>query len=159
VWSLGNPIAAAELAETLGMKHAARGLVAAGCPLGASEFVKEHADSAAGKVVELIERVLALPLSAQDKQLLLRRSSQMKILHLSNVAHKSDVLDAIRKVEGSIVDGILQIMKCSDAQVNTAQITLPVRQEGLEVHLLADRDGAAYDAAFWSAAALTRVAV
>jgi hypothetical protein len=141
-----------------GHEARAQGLVAAGCPLGAPEFVKEHA-AAAGKVVELIERVLALPLSAQDKQLLLHRSLQLKILHLSRVAHKSDVLDAIRKVEGSIVDGIPQIIKCSDAQVSIAQITLPVRLGGSGVHLMSDRDGAACDAAFLSAAALTRVAV
>jgi hypothetical protein len=98
VWSLGNPTAAAERAETLGMKHAARGLVAAGCPLGVPEFVKEHADAAAGKVVQLIERVLALPLSALDKQLLLRRSLRLKMLHLSRVAYTSDVLDVSRKV-------------------------------------------------------------
>jgi hypothetical protein len=159
VWSLGNPEAAKELATSLGMQHAAQGFVAAGCPLGAPEFVKAHADSAAGKVVTLIERVLALPLSAQDKLLLLRRSLQLKILHLSRVAHKSDVQDAIRKVEGSIVDGILHIMKCSDAHVNVAQITLPRRLGGLGVHLMTDSDGAACDAAFLSAAALTRAAV
>jgi hypothetical protein len=45
----------------------------------------------------LIERALALPLSAQDKQLLLLRSLSLKILHLSRVANKSDVLDTIRK--------------------------------------------------------------
>jgi hypothetical protein len=83
----------------------------------------------------------------------------LKFLHMSRVAHKSDVLEAIRKVEGSIVDGILQIMKCSDAQVKIVQITLPVRLGGLGVHLMSDRDGAACDAAFLSAAALTRVAV
>jgi hypothetical protein len=75
------------------------------------------------------------------------------------VAHKSDVLDAIRKVEGSIVDDILQIMKCSDAQVSSAQITLPVRLGGLGVHLISDRDGTACDAAFLSDTALTRAAV
>jgi hypothetical protein len=46
---------------------------------------------------------------------LLRRSLQLKILHLSRVAHKSDVSDAIRGVESSTVHDILQIMKCSDA--------------------------------------------
>jgi hypothetical protein len=56
----------------------------------------------------------------------------VKIFHLSRVAHKSDVLDAIRKVDGSIVEGVLQIMECSDAQVKIAQITLPVRQMGWE---------------------------
>jgi hypothetical protein len=160
VWSLGNPTAAAELAEILGMKHAARGLVAAGCPLGALNFVKEHDDAAARKVEELIERVLVLLLlSAQDEQLLLRRSLQSKIMHLSRVAHTSDVLDAIRKVEGSIVDYMLQIMKCSDAQVKIAYKTLPVRLGGQGMHLMSDHDGAACDAAFLSAAAPTRVAV
>ena len=47
VWSPGDPTAASELAETLGMGHAAQGLVAAGCPLGTAEFVQGHADSAA----------------------------------------------------------------------------------------------------------------
>jgi hypothetical protein len=68
------------------MKHATPGLVAAGCPLGALELVKEHADAAAGKVVESMERVLVLPLSAQDRQLLLHRSLHSKILHLSRLA-------------------------------------------------------------------------
>jgi hypothetical protein len=121
--------------------------------------LKEPADAAARKVVQLIEAILALPLSAQDKQLLLRRSLQCNLLHLSRVAHKSDVLDAISKDEGLIVEGILQIMKCSDAQVKNAQITLPVRLGELGEHFMSDRDGPACDAAFLSAAALTRVAV
>jgi hypothetical protein len=70
-------------------------------------------------------------------------------------ARAADVLDAIRKVEGLIADGRLKIMKCSDAQVMITQITLPVRLGGLGVHRMSDRDGAACDAAFLSAAALT----
>ena len=159
VWSPGDPAAAELLAESLGMKFADQGFVAAGCPLGSTEFVQQHADSAAEKVVSLIQRVLALPLSAQDKLLLLRRSLQLKILHLSRVARKAEVLDAVSKVEREIVAGILHIMKCSDADVDTAQITLPVRLGGLGVHLMSDEDGAACDAAFLSAAALTRRAV
>ena len=51
-------------------------------------------------------------------------------------------------------------MKCSDAQVDTAQISLPVRLGGLGVHLMSDCDGAACDAAFLAAgAALTHCAV
>ena len=64
--------------------------------------------------------MLELPLSAQDKQVLLRRSLQLRILHLARVARKSDVLCAISKLETEILAGVLQTMKCSDAQVDTA---------------------------------------
>ena len=74
VWSPGDPAGAQELSERLGMKFADQGLVAAGCPLGAEAFVQSEANSAADKTVQLFERVLELPLSVQDKQLLLRRS-------------------------------------------------------------------------------------
>ena len=46
-------------------------------------------------------------------------------------------------------------MKCSDAQVDTAQISLPVRLGGLGVHLMFACDGTTCDAAFLAAAALT----
>ena len=110
-------------------------------------------NAAADKVVQLIKRMLALPLSAQAKLLLLRKSLQLKILHLSSVAFKSDVVRAIRKLEQEILAGILHIMKCSDVQVDTAQISLPVQLGGLGVHLMSDGDGAACDAAFLAAAA------
>ena len=53
------------------------GIVAAGCPLGFPDFVQSEADSAADKVVQVIKRVLALPLSAQDKLLLLPKSGHV----------------------------------------------------------------------------------
>ena len=59
--------------------------------------MQSAADSAADKVVQVIKRVLALPLSAQDKLLLLRKSLQLKILLLSRVARKSDSVRAISK--------------------------------------------------------------
>jgi hypothetical protein len=120
VWSRCSSEDAQVLSDKLGMKFAAEGFVAAGCPLGSEDFVQSHANSAADKVVQLIHRVLELPLSAQDKLLLLRRSLQLKILHLSRVAHKSDVLGAISKVEHEILAGIVHIIKCSD-QASTAR--------------------------------------
>ena len=131
----------------------------AGCPIGSSGFVQFEANDAADEVVQLIKRVLALPLSAQDKLLLLRKSLQRKISHLSRVACKSDVVWAISKVEQEILAGILYVTKCPDAQVDTAQISLPVRLGRLGVHLMSDCDGAACDAAFPAAAALTHCAV
>jgi hypothetical protein len=74
------------------------------------------------------------------------------------VEYKSDVLNAIRKVMGAIVEGIRQVMKCSDAQVKIAQATVPVRLGGVGVHLMSDCDSAACGAAFVSAAALTQAA-
>ena len=158
-WSSGHPAGARGLSERLGMKFAEDGIVAAGCPLGFPDFVQSEADSAADKVVQVIKRVLALPLSAQDKLLLLRKSLQMKMLHWSRVARKSDIIGAITKVEQEILAGILHVMKCSDAQVDTAQISLPVRLGGLGVHLMSYEDGAACDAAYLAAAALTHCAV
>ena len=98
-------------------------------------------------------------MSAQDKQLLLRRSLQSRILNLARVARKSDVLGAISKVESDILAGVLQIMKYSDAPVDTAQMSLPVRLGGLGIHLMSDQDGAASDAAYLAAAALAHSAV
>ena len=113
------------------MKFASQGLVAAGTPLGSEEFVKQHASTAAAGVMGVIHRVLALPLSAQDKLLLLRRSLQLKLFHLMRVAPKNDVLSALQGVEQEIVAGVLQIMNCSDAVVDTTQIILPVRLGGM----------------------------
>ena len=62
-------------------------------------------------------------------------------------------------MEAEILAGFLQIMKCSDAQVDTAQMSLPVRLDGLGIHLMYDQDGATCDAAFLAAAALTHRAV
>ena len=158
-WSPGDPAGAQELSERLGMKFADQGLVAAGCPLVSEAFVQSEANYAADQTVQLIKRVLELPLSAQDKQLLLRRSLQLRILHLARVARKSEVLGAIRKVETAVLAGVLHIMKCLDVQVDTAQMSLPVRLGGLGIHLLSDCDGAACDAAFLAAAAFTSLAV
>ena len=152
MWPPGGPDDARTLSEDLGTKVARWGLVAAGCPLGSDACVQSEANSAAYKTVQLIKRVLELPLSAQDKQLLLRRSLQSRILHLSRVARTSSVLGAITKVESEILAGVLQIMKCSDAQVDTAQMSLPVRLGGLGIHLLSDQDGAACDAVLLAAA-------
>ena len=82
----------------------------------------------------------------------------MKMLHWSRVARKSDVIGAITKVEQEILAGILYVMKCSDAQVDTAQISFSVRLGGLGVHLTSYDDGAACDAAYLAAAALTHCA-
>ena len=115
------------------------------CLLGSDAFVQSEANSAADKTVQLIKRVLELPLSAQDKLLLLRRSLQTKNLHHVRVACKPDVLGAVSKMESEILAGVLQIMKSSDAEVDTAQMSLPVRLGG---HLMPDQDGAACDAGF-----------
>ena len=84
-------------------------------------------------------------MSAQDKQLCRRRFLQLRILHLARVARESDVMDDISKAESAILAGVLQTLKFSHAQVDTAQMSLPVRLGG---HLMPDQDGAACDAGF-----------
>ena len=68
----------------------------------------------------------------KDKLLLLRKSLQLKMLQLSRVARKSDVVGAISKVEQEILGGILHIMKCSDAQVDTAQISFRITRNAVK---------------------------
>jgi hypothetical protein len=68
----------------------------------------------------------------------------MKIWHLSRVAHKPDLLDAIRT--GLITDGTL--MKRLDAQMKIAQAKKHVSQGRRGVHCMSYCEGAACDAAF-----------
>ena len=69
------------------------------------------------------------------------------------------MLGAISKVESEILTGVSQIVKCSDAQVDTVHMSLPVWLGGLGTHLLSVEDGAACDAALLAAATLTHHAV
>ena len=64
---------------------------------------------------------------------------------MARVVRTSDVLGANSKVESEILGGVSQIMKSSDAQVDTAQMSLPVRPGGLGIHLTSDQDSAACD--------------
>ena len=90
-------------------------------------------------------------MSAQDKQLCRRRFLQLRILHLARVARESDVMDDISKAESAILAGVLQTLKFSHAQVDTAQMSLPVRLSGLGSHLFSDHDVDACDATFLAA--------
>lgn len=82
VWSCRDPADARTISESLGMKFSDQGFVAWGFPLGSDAFVQTEANSNANHTAQLIKRVLDLPLSAQDRQLLLRRSPQSRILQL-----------------------------------------------------------------------------
>ena len=85
-WSAGNAMGTSALSKRLGMQFAYEGIEAAGYPLGSTDFVQYKVNAAADKVMQLIKRMLASPLSAQDKLSLLRKSLQKKVLHLSRVA-------------------------------------------------------------------------
>ena len=47
VWSAGDPMGANALSKRLGMQFAYEGIVAAGCPIGSSDFVQYEANDAA----------------------------------------------------------------------------------------------------------------
>ena len=48
VWSAGHPTGADDLAQRLGILFAMEGIVAAGCPIGSSDFAQFEANYAAG---------------------------------------------------------------------------------------------------------------
>jgi hypothetical protein len=62
----------AATAAALGIAHLSGGLVAAGSPLGSDAFVEADARSRAAAVESLVTALTSLPLSTQDKFLLLR---------------------------------------------------------------------------------------
>ena len=68
-------------------------------------------------------------------------------------------LGATSKVDSIILAGVMQMMKCSNAHVETAQMSLPVWLGGLGVPLMLIRTVLLVHAAFLAAAALTRRAV
>jgi hypothetical protein len=76
--------------------------------------------------------------------MLLRSSFQSSLLNLlSRVACKTSEGNH-QHVEQSLVDGFLEIMKCSNSQVTGPQTALARRVPGLWIHRMSDQEGAAF---------------
>ena len=55
----------------------------------------------------------------------------------------SQLITTISKVEQETLADMVHIMKCSDVQVDTAQMPLPVWLAGLGIHPMSDRERSA----------------
>ena len=158
-----TPGCAAHAAKMLGLPDAcirADGFVAAGCPLGTEEFVTAHVDGVAQSITERVDKLLSLPVPAQSKLLLLRKSLQSQAHHLAR-SMASVPVPALRRVEDKITQAMFDMLSRDRAACPEAeeQMKLPPRMGGMGVHSLTAQEGLPCDAAFLAQAALTQRAV
>jgi hypothetical protein len=151
-----NVQAAADVAAALGIRHCVDGMMVAGTPIGTDEFVKAHVNAKAEAVSKSIDAVMETPLSAQDKLMLLRASTQHRTTHLMRVVRWELSGDAIQRVEGKVTDAAFQIMeRPRQADASETQMTLPLRHGGMGIRATGALEGSA---AYLSAAAVTDTA-
>jgi hypothetical protein len=149
-----NAQAAAEVAADLGIKHHPDGFMAAGTPIGSDAYVKHHVDAKADAVCRSVDAVLETPLSAQDKFMILRASTQHRVAHLPRVVRPELVGDAIRRVEAKVTDAAFQIMeRPQQGGASTTQMTLPTRHGGMGIRVTSALE---LTAAHLAAAAVTQ---
>ena len=151
---------AERVASTLGVKHAADGLLVAGMPVGTAAFIRGHADAAATATEGLIDTLMRLPLPAQCTFAVLRQSLQFRLHHLPRIAESRHIRASLQRVEKKALAAVLSLIGRESSPDVDAQIQLPTRLGGLGFQPLGDDMGAVEcDAAFLSAAALAQKAM
>jgi len=157
VYSQDDLDGAIAAAAELDLPHRPQGIVCAGTPLGSGAFLREYCQERADKTCTLIDHLLDLPLSAQDKWLVLRGSLQKRMAHLVRVLPWAFVEDAVRQVEARAVAALREIARDPEIPAWTReQLHLPLRHGGFG---LADTTEAEANAALVSAAALAQQAL
>jgi hypothetical protein len=78
-----DTVAAEEVAQELGSRHAKAGMMACGTPLGTPAFITPFLAEHTERTCSLTAALLALPLATQDRFLVLRSSLQPRMDHLS----------------------------------------------------------------------------
>jgi hypothetical protein len=149
--------AAATVATELNIAHEEGGLMVAGTPVGTADFVAAHVHSKADAACASLDRMMGLPLPAQDKFILLRSSMQMRLAHLPRVLQWPAISDAVGSLQTSAANAastLFEVPLTDDK--TTCQLALPLRLGGMGLlHTCADTAKAAY----LSAAAVAEVAV
>jgi hypothetical protein len=151
-----KPENGAAVAEGLHFAHCPEGVVAVGTPLGAPEFVTQHAQSKADKACALVDTLMDLPLPKQDQLLLLRMSLQWNLAHLPRTVEWPLIEDAVQQLEERVQDAAMQVMGTAEDQMPyaaKAQMVAPLRHDGLGLQLTDDFDRAA---SYLSAAAIAQ---
>jgi len=149
--------AAAAVAAELDIAHKESGLMVVGTPVGTADFVAAHAHAAADAACASIDRLMDLPLPAQDKFILLRSSKQWRLAHLPRVVPWELVSAAVGRLQTRTASaaGTIAEHPLSDAKLAT-QLTLPLRHGGMGIVLTSAAEA---QAAYLSAAAVADTAV
>jgi hypothetical protein len=113
-------VAAAAAAAELGVLHAREGLVVAGTRIGTDSFVRDFLSRKRKDVRDKIQRLVDLPhpLTFQDKWVILSRSLQLRLQHLSRTVPwaAASVL-----LEGTSNNTLQKLPSHSSANPTTAQ--------------------------------------
>jgi hypothetical protein len=132
-----NPDFSHAVAQSLGIQHAADGVVACGTPIGTPTFVKQFVAAKAQHATSLINRLTELPISAQCKWLILQRSLQRKLNHLKFTVPWHLLQQPLQAFQHSVTMAALSILdlpRPASRHLNpdyvNIQLRLPLRQGG-----------------------------
>ena len=92
-------------------------------------------------MVNTVQTLSYLDLSAQEQLLLLRKSLQVKFSHLARCAEYEDIKDALLMVQQAVRQAILQRLGRDENMLDIYQLTLPLRKGGLGLQCLTSQDG------------------
>lgn len=149
-----NAAAAIEAANILEVPHRAEGLLVAGTPVGTDEYITSHADSKSDDVAKFIDGLQDIPLPLQDKFIIMRASTQMRLAHLPRVAPWNLVGEAIQRMESKVAEATFKLMSLPvQPELLASQVTLPLRYGGMGIRATSSLEA---KAAFLSAAAVTQ---
>ena len=152
-----QPHLGAAAAAELDITHAEHGTVVTGTPIGSPAFEKAHVAATAEKVCCTIDKVMNLPLAAQDQFLLLTMSLQRRMSHFPRVVSWENASEQVRRVEDAVMAAVNTVMRVSPDDPRTAaQAIIPQRRGGLGVSKTTADVG---KAAFLSAAAVAQAAL
>jgi hypothetical protein len=154
-----DPALAADLAFQLGFQHAVDGLVVAGCPVGAPEFVAAKTLAAAEGVQQLILTLMGLQVPVQDKLLLLRKSLQVKLAHFARCAPYELAASALQQTEAAVLAAFLALIGRKEDDLDIEQLYLPLRKGGVGLLELTAHQGVVSKAGYLAAAALAQSAM
>eukprot|EP00892_Ulva_mutabilis_P006577 jgi/Ulvmu1/4291/UM002_0011.1 len=102
--------AAQNVADATGVPLRPHGVTCAGTPIGHTPYVKDYCNRRATTACAKIDRLLSLPLPAQDKFLLLRGSVQLALTHLVRVVAWDSVKDAVQRLQDRVMAAAREIM-------------------------------------------------
>ena len=121
---------AAETAANIGCTDETLTVVA-GTPIGEPERVQQHVHSCVAATEACIEMLLGLPLSPQEKFLLMHGSLQRHEDHLTWVVPWSLLQEPLQKLEGKLVAVVKAIAELSDADRSERCFMSPTAMGGL----------------------------
>jgi hypothetical protein len=152
-----DPEKARHVAAQLRASVAPEGLLVCGTPLGTQAFVDAHVRQRCQRTVELIDKLVGLPLQSQSKWAVLFHCLQNREAHLLRNTPWTALREHLPAVEEATLRGLCSIIGVSDlTPAQAEQAILPHRHGGMGLrHYCED----VADAARMSSAALAQCAL